>query len=116
MDNELYEVTRDEYAGFLSQINKHSIETEVFEESNNTIIKVYSKTSKQHLCTRIVNDEQEFYYVFNMPPEEDRVPPQKIKRITLNTREEVEAFLNILSKLSKEDNFLLLSSFTLPGI
>lgn len=104
MDNELYEVTRDEYVGFLGQINKQTLDTEVFGKGEETtIIKVYSKTSGQHLCTRIVEDGQEFYYVFNMPPDEDRVPPQVVAKITLDTREEVEAFFNAISKLSKEE-------------
>ena len=103
MDNELYEVTRDEYVGFLSQINKQSLDTEVYgvgEET--TFIKVFSKTSGVHLCTRIIDDSEEFYYIFNMPPDKDRIPPQAVKKITLETREEVEAFFNAISKLSKE--------------
>lgn len=103
MDNEIYEVSRDEYAGFLGQINQKSLDTEVQALDDCIVIKVFSKTSGEHLCTRIIPEEsEEHYYVFNMPPDEDRVPPPRIAKITLEDRTEVEKFLQILSRLSKE--------------
>lgn len=102
MDNELYEVSRDEYVGFLGQINPKTLDTIIEKKPEYTSLKVYSNTSKQHLSTRIVfEDGVECYYVFNMPPDEDRVPPKKIAKITLDDRKDVENFLKILSKLQK---------------
>ena len=102
MDNEIFEVSRDEYAGFLRQINVKTLDTEINHADDLTVIKVYSKTSGKHLCSRIVTEDgPEYYYIFNMPPDEDRTARKKVAKITLNTQEEVQAFFDVLNKLSK---------------
>ena len=103
MDNSIYEVTRDEYAGFIGQLNKQMCDVEQFFEDGMTIMKIKSKATGTHFCTRIISeDEDEHYYVFNMPADDERVPPKAIRTVTLNTKEEVQAFFNALNTLQKE--------------
>lgn len=107
MDNEIYEVSRDEYVGFLNQIKPDAYFSETIEEDNYFFIKVYSKNSGTHLCTRIMpksTDEEGHYYVFNMPDNEERCAPIAIRKIHLETREQVQEFFNALSKIQKEMN------------
>lgn len=105
MDNNIYQVSRDEYVDFVNSIKPTARRTEVTKENGYTYIKIYSSTNKVHFTTRIIPpediEELETYYIFNLPhPEETQEPRPRIK-IHLDTREEVQAFVNLLSKLQK---------------
>ena len=105
MDKSIYEVERDEYVGFVNQLNKEMMDTEQYYERDLHIIKVRSKKTGIHLCTRIITDDgPSHYYVFNMPLEEERIEPKPVMKITLDTKEEVQAFFNALNKLQGERN------------
>lgn len=105
MDKSIYEVERDEYVGFVNQLNKEMMDTEQYYEKDLHIIKVRSKKTGIHLCTRIITDDgPSHYYVFNMPLEEERIEPKPVMKITLDTKEEVQAFFNALNKLQGEKN------------
>ena len=90
MDNSIYEVNRDEYAGFISQLNKQKCDVEQFFEDNMTIIKIKSKKNGTHFCTRII------------PEDDEAVPPKAVMKVTLETKEEVQDFFNALNKLQQE--------------
>jgi len=103
MDNSIYEVERDDYAGFIGQLNKEMMDVEQFYEENATIMKIISKATGQHLCTRIIPDEgEEHYYVFNMPLPEERVAPKSVLKIILDDKEQVQNFFNALNKMQQE--------------
>jgi len=105
MDNSIYEVTRDEYAGFISQLNKSMCEIDKSYQEDMTIIKISSKTTGIHFTTRIIPESgEEHYYVFNMPLPEERVAPKPVQKITLKTQEEVQAFFDILNKIQEKEN------------
>jgi len=103
MNNDIYQVDRDDYVGVISQINPQTSNVETFHEEYGTIIKIKNKDGV-HFTTRIIpnNEEDELYYVFTLPSGEDRLPPKAIRKITLNTRDAVQDFFNALSKLQKE--------------
>ena len=104
MDNSIYEVDRDEYAGFIGQLNKQMMDVEQLYESNTTFIKIKSKTTGMHLCSRIIpEDDEEHYYIFNMPLDEERIAPKPVMKVTLDTKEEVQAFFDALNKLQKKE-------------
>lgn len=104
MSNDIYEVTRDEYAGFIGQLNKQMMDVEQYYEDNMTIIKIISKNTGEHLCTRIIaEDDVERYYIFNMPEDNERIAPKPVMKVTLETKEEVQAFFDALNKLQKRD-------------
>lgn len=104
MDNSIYEVERDEYVGFLGQLNKTMMDIEhcALDAENTFIIKVKSKNTGTHLCSRIITDDAEHYYIFNMPADDERIAPKPVMKITLDTKEDVQAFFDILNKLHKE--------------
>ena len=103
MDNSIYEVERDEYAGFIGQLNKEMMDVEQYYENNMTIMKIKSKNTGIHLCTRIIPDEgMEHYFIFNMPADDERIAPKPVLKINLNTKEEVQAFFNALNKIQLE--------------
>ena len=102
MDNSIYEVTRDEYVGFIGQLNKEMMDVEQYYEEDLTIMKIRSKNTGIHLCTRIISDESEHYYVFNMPADDERIAPKPVMKVTLNSKEEVQKFFDALNKLQLE--------------
>lgn len=103
MDNSIYEVERDDYAGFIGQLNKEMMDVEQYYEQGMTIMKIRSKTTGTHLCTRIIpEEEEEHYYIFNMPIDEERVAPKPVRKINLNTKEDVQAFFDVLGKIQQE--------------
>ena len=102
MNNSIYEVERDEYVGFLGQLNKTMMDVEQYYEEDLTIMKIRSKNTGIHLCTRIISDEGEHYYIFNMPSDDERITPKPVMKITLDNKEDVQAFFNALNKLQSE--------------
>lgn len=108
MDNSIYEVTRDEYVGFLWQIKKEAMRTETEKINDFNFIKTYSVNTGTHLCTRVIPSEdnetdEEHYYIFNMPNDQERQSPKPVRKIVLETKKEVQEFFNILSKISKKE-------------
>ena len=104
MEGSIYEVSRDEYVGFVTQINPQARSTK--EETNKGVkwIKTFSKTTGKLLCTREIFEEkgEEKYYVFEFPPAEDRIAPKPVRKITLESKEDVQDFFNALSQILKE--------------
>ena len=103
MDNSIYEVSRDEYVGFIGQLNKQMMDVEQYYEEDLTIMKIISKNTGTHLCTRIISQAgNEYYYVFNMPADDERIAPKPVMQVRLETREEVQSFFDALNKLQLE--------------
>ena len=104
MDNSIYEVERDDYVGFIGQLNKEMMDIEHYalEADKTFIIKVKSKNTGVHLCSRIVNDDGDHYFVFNMPADNERIAPKPVMKVTLENKEEVQAFFDALNKLQLE--------------
>ena len=107
MDNSIFEVSRDEYAGVVARINPEYADMEKYHESDCTIIKLMSKNGV-HFTTRIIPDEEgeEGYYVFNLPSPEESLPTKTVRKITLLTKDAVQDFFNALGKLqgAKKDD------------
>ena len=103
MDNSIYEVTRDEYAGFIGGLKKDACEVEQIYDEHMTIMKIKSKARGTHFCTRVIpDDDVEHYYIFNMPLAEESVPNKPVLKISLDTKEDVQAFFDVLNKLQQE--------------
>ncbi len=102
MDNSIYEVSRDEYAGVIAQINPKYSDVETSYGDSGTIIDIKNKEGV-HYTTRIIpEDGEEKYYVFNLPRGKECLPPKAIRKITLETQDEVQAFFDVLNKIQKE--------------
>ncbi len=99
----IYEVERNDYVGFVGQLNKEKCEVEQSYEEDKTILKIKSKATGTLLCEREIPESgEEKYYVYNMPADDERVAPKPVQIFNLETKEEVQAFFDILNKLQEE--------------
>ena len=102
MDNSIYEVERDEYVGFIGQLNKEMMDVEKYFQDDTIITKIKSKNNNVHLCTQVISPDDVHYFIFNMPTDEERIDPKGVMKVTLNTKEDVQAFFDALNKLQLE--------------
>ena len=109
MDSSIYEVTRDDYKGFVNQIKPECRDVRI-EEIGDTHIaaKIYSKKTSKCLCSRVAysadygDQDPEKSYIFEMPDDDERCAPIPVQRITLTSKEEVQAFFDVVKKLQEE--------------
>ena len=109
MDSSIYEVTRDDYKGFVNQIKPECRDVKI-EEIGDTHVaaKIYSKKTGKCLCSRVAysvdygDPDPEKYYIFEMPDNDERCAPIPVQRITLTSKEEVQAFFDVVKKLQEE--------------
>ena len=104
MDESIYEVTRDEYVGFLGEFRKEAGEVETQYQDNITTLSIISKKTGKKVCARKIDQDtgEEVYYIFNMPDDDERCAAKPFRKITLDTKEEVQAFFDVLNQLTKE--------------
>ena len=101
MDNNIYEVERDQYVGVVQQINPKTTEVYTSHTPDATIMEIKTKHGTL-LTRRIIYEDHEQYYVFELPKGPNQLPPKTIRKINLETKEEVQAFFNALGQLQKE--------------
>ena len=106
MTNDIYEVSRDEYVGFVDQIKPECRLVETYELPDYKVMKISSMDSGVHFCSRFIpmdenSNEPEHYYVFNMPADNERRAPRPVQKIKLESAEEVETFFNLLGKAQR---------------
>lgn len=104
MSNDIYAVSRDEYAGVVRQINPEYCEVEKFHDDNGTFLKIKNKNGIHYTTRYIPDDGEEEYYVFNLPEGEVCLAPKAIRKITLETKEEVQAFFDALNKIQEKSH------------
>lgn len=102
MNIDIFEVTRKDYHAFVERIipGKGRIVDE-----QNGFIKIYSNATDKCWCGRkeATEEEAEKYYIFDYPEVDEWGPPVPKVRLTLETKEEVQAFFNALSELRKQN-------------
>ena len=102
MDNdEIYEVTYEDYKAFLRTLKPSICRYDLIEENHHRITDIYSNNTNNLLCRRSVPEDEEEeikYYIFSLPTAEESLPPKPVRRIVLETKEEVEAFFDILNR------------------
>lgn len=105
MDNSAYEVLREDYVHFLDTIKPEARRLEEVEKDNYLTVNTYSKTYGTLLCSRVIpKDGIAQYYIFAMPQKEDARQPKAYQQITLETKEEVNAFFDIINKAFKKED------------
>lgn len=111
MPESIFEVTRNEYKGFVEQIKPECRRVETIELNGiHTATKIFSVNTGKCLCSRVVysaeygEPEPETYYVFEMPEDYERQAPTPKLQLRLENKEEVQAFFDILAKQQKENN------------
>ena len=107
MGENIYEVSRDEYAGFIAQINNAAKNVQESQNEGVKWLKTFSKNTGKLLATREIylegeREGEEHYYVFEMPEPEERVAAKPVRKYTLETKEQVQEFFKILSDIMKE--------------
>ena len=111
MDNSIYEVTREDYKAFVEQIKHGAGRVETITAKSYQFSNIISQKTGKRLCGRktFIGENShkhipEKYYIYEMPDDDERCAPIPKLRLHLETREEVQAFFNILSKMDKEKN------------
>lgn len=104
MSNEIYEVEREDYITFIGQLDMNKMDSEQYHYEDCDIVKIVSIKTNKHLCTRITDhiNQKETYFIFNYPDDDERREPKAVCKIKLDSREEVQAFFDAISKLQKE--------------
>lgn len=108
MDKEIFEVTRMDYKSFLRSVKP---EYRVFKKEavsdRREAMNMYSGINNVLLGGReydIIDDDNrmsEKYYIYNLPCAEESVPPQPVVQVVLETKEEVQQFLDYYQKLKR---------------
>lgn len=105
MDKNIFKVERDEYAGLIGEMKVDCFDMEKDYQENDTYIRLRSKKTGKLITERIIhNDSEEEYYIFELPDDDERQAPKRIRQYKLETKEEVQAFFDILNKLQKKEN------------
>ena len=91
MDNSIYEVTREDYKGFVNQIKPECRDVKI------------EKIGTTHVAAKVFSKKTgEKYYIFEMPDWDERCEPVPVRKLVLETKEEVQAFFDAIAKLQKE--------------
>ena len=104
MDNNIYKVEQFEYKIFLDQLDATKVDVERAYYDGISVTKLVSKKTGKHLSTRIIDTEnnEERYYIFNYPDDDERAEPKPVRQFTLETKEQVKNFFEALNKLQSE--------------
>lgn len=107
MYDDIYEVSRDEYVGFLGQIKKSCRSVETKHIGDERIEVITSSIDKERIFAKqvIIKDEEEpKYYVYDMPLDHERQQPPAVRKVVLETKEDIQRFLDFLGKLGGNKN------------
>lgn len=111
MNESIFEVSRDDYKYFIETIKSETknIITEKLDDWHE-VTKIFSKKTGKCLASRITHipyedeaREPEKYYIFELPNDDERMAPIPHMKIVLETKEEVQAFLDGIKKLQNHD-------------
>ena len=100
---EIYEVTRDEFKGFLDELKPDCVDYKVYQNEDIKVIRIFAKNDMTRLfAEQIIKPDEISYYVYEMPKNEERQASKPIRKVILETPEEVETFFKALNALQKE--------------
>jgi len=103
MEAEIFEVSRDEYRGYLSQLAPDSTITVHANVDDYEVSHIYSRKTRKKLAASYMPTNPDLptrYFVIEMPEDEERIAPKPVQKFELQTPEEVRSFFEILNKLS----------------
>lgn len=100
--DDLYEVSRSEYSGFVRSVKPEIRDIREYGDSDGTIhIELWSKTHNIRLCGRISNpqtNDPERYYIWDYPEENEMQEWTPGRRIVLDTPQQVQAVFDAIKK------------------
>lgn len=102
---EYLEVSVDEYRSFTKELKPEFFHKEEETFDGGKAYYIVSNNSDKLICgnTYDQNTETVHYYIVNMPEDNERSAPQKIRKIVLESEEEVKAFFDIINKATKKE-------------
>lgn len=111
MDDSIFEVSRAEYKSFVQEIKPEYRRVEEIElDKWHKATKIFSKKTGKCLTSRVTHlmqdedkHEPEKYYIFEMPDDDERQAAIPRMKIVLETKEEVQAFLDGIKKLKEQE-------------
>ena len=103
-DDELYEVTRDEFKGFMDQIKPDCFDRVDLGYDSYREVKVISKDGLRHFASikQFPDSDDIHYFVYEMPNDDERQEAKVIRRFTLGSQEDVKTFFEILKQIQGE--------------
>lgn len=106
MNESIFEVTREDYKAFVERLIPGMGEVKEEELDRWTMAtKIYSKRTGKCWCSRVCKkEEKEKYFIFEYPDDDEWGPPVPKMKITLETKEEVQALFDALAELRKQQN------------
>lgn len=106
MYNEIFEVNRADYINMVSEIKTSVREIKENEfDADNYAFEIYSNKTNKLLCARLthpISEKPEQYYIINLPESDERLASIPRVSIVLETKEEVQTFLNKLNEMRKK--------------
>lgn len=104
MDDEIYEVGRNEYVGLIGEMKTDCFDMEKEYLEDTTVIKLVSKKTGKLITKRIIpHEDEEKYFIYEMPDNDERLAPKRIRQVTLESKEEVEHFFKALNELRSKN-------------
>jgi hypothetical protein len=107
IDNkEIFEVTKADFKAFTERLKPECCHTETIQPTEDFLqMYTYSKRTSTLLCGREKElNASEKYYIFNYPEADEWGPPISKMKITLETKEEVQALFEAIAKMKEQQN------------
>lgn len=104
MNDDMYKVEYEDYLGFVNQLKKGIFNSKVEEYDTKKRLEIISnKTGKVLAAQEVYSNEENAFFIYEMPDDDERRAPPKVRKIVLETEEEVKAFFELLNKAVKKD-------------
>ena len=115
MDRNIYEVTRNDYKGFVKTIKPEArdVRTDYIDDYH-LATNIYSKKTNKILCGRVtdmrtdedVERDAERYYIYNSPEPDESLPAIPTRKVVLETKEQVQALFDWMKRVreGEEEN------------
>ena len=112
INESIFEVSRAEYKSFVEEIKPECRRVEIIDLDRwHKATRIFSLKTGKCLTSRVthlIEDEEmhepERYYIFEMPDDDERRAPIPRVKVVLETKEEVQAFLDGMKKLKENNN------------
>ena len=104
MDESIFLVEREDYKSFVERLKIEVMEVKEEELTRSSAAtKVFSKKTGKCLCSRVYSkDEDEKYYIFDFPDDDEWGPPIPKRKITLETNEQVQLLFDLIRGKNNE--------------
>lgn len=106
MFEDTYEVSREEFRGFVQQIKPECIDSINLNYEDYYEVKLVSKDGQRHFASikQYPKEEDVHYFVYEMPLVDESQAAKPVRTIVLETKEEVKAFFKALKEAQEKNN------------